>query len=232
MKKFTIISVFSLLVLILFLKGNPELITLENLPRSLGYKKDVFLNTSHESAVSKVGNSSSIQEGKKSQPSNGPINTSAMRGEAQDASSANNPSIEVARINSSNTPRSAEGVSQGSNSSRNLAGNNLQKKEEYTEKQIEMNIPQGARLPAAIVDASANLTPAQAEVLDRISEDFLDSAITNNPGSDDLKKNKAAEKKWSQSLMEANERYRSLYGVDAYNARSIQAAKEALADRP
>jgi hypothetical protein len=32
--------------------------------------------------------------------------------------------------------------------------------------------------------------------------------------------------------MEANERYRSLYGVDAYNARTIQAAKEALADLP
>jgi hypothetical protein len=115
---------------------------------------------------------------------------------------------------------------------RNLAANNLQKNEENPEVQMEMNVPRGARLPAAIVDASTNLTPAQAEVLDRISEDFLDSAVSSNPGVDDLQKNKSAQKKWSQSLMEANERYRSLYGVDAYNARTIQAAKEALADRP
>jgi hypothetical protein len=232
MKKITILSLFSLLTVILFLKGNLGLVSLENLPQSLTFEKDVFLNPIHESEAGKVGVSSSLREEKKSQPLNGPSNTSAMRDEAQDSSSAINPSIEIARINSSSRSRSFEDPNQGNNMNRNLAANNLQNNEENPEIQMEMNVPRGARLPAAIVDASANLTPAQAEVLDRISEDFLDAAVTSNPGVDDLKKNKAAEKKWSQSLIEANERYRSLYGVDAYNARTIQAAKEALADLP
>ena len=232
MKKITILSLFSLLTFILFLKGNLGLVSLENLPQSLTSEKDAFLNPIHESEEDKVGVSSSLREEKKSQPLNGPSNTSAMRDDSQDPISAIIPSIEIARINSSSRSRSFEDPNQGNNMNRNLAANNIQKNEENPEIQMEMNVPRGARLPAAIVDASANLTPAQAEVLDRISEDFLDAAVTSNPGVDDLKKNKAAEKKWSQSLMEANERYRSLYGVDAYNARTIQAAKEALPDRP
>jgi hypothetical protein len=118
------------------------------------------------------------------------------------------------------------------NLNQNLPIANLSKASQSEGVDMEISIPSGARLPAAIVDASKNLTPTQTEVMDAISEKFLDSAMPSSAVTQDVSPQKNAEKNWSQSLNEANERYRSLFGVDAYNAWTSQAAKEALNDQP
>jgi hypothetical protein len=118
------------------------------------------------------------------------------------------------------------------NLNQNLPIGNLSKGSQSEGVDMEISIPSGARLPAAIVDASKNLTPTQTEVMDAISEKFLDSAMPSSIVPQDVSPQKNAEKSWSQSLNEANERYRSLFGVDAYNAWTSQAAKEALNDQP
>lgn len=116
------------------------------------------------------------------------------------------------------------------NLNQNLPIGNLSKASQSEGVVLEISIPSGARLPAAIVDASKNLTPTQTDVMDAISEKFLDSAMPSFIVPQDVPPKKNAEKSWSQSLNEANERYRSLFGVDAYNAWTSQAAKEALND--
>jgi hypothetical protein len=118
------------------------------------------------------------------------------------------------------------------NLNQNLPIANLSKASQSEGVDMEISIPSGARLPAAIVDASKNLTPTQTEVMDAISEKFLDSAMPSSNVPQDVPPKNISEKKWSQSLNEANERYRSLFGVDAYNAWTSQAAKEALNDQP
>lgn len=117
------------------------------------------------------------------------------------------------------------------NLNQNLSIRNLSKDSQSEGLDMEISIPRGARLPAAIVDASKNLTPTQTEVMDAISEKFLDSAMPSSNVPQDVTPKNISEKKWSQSLNEANERYRSLFGVDAYNAWTSQAAKEALNDQ-
>ena len=97
--------------------------------------------------------------------------------------------------------------------------------------EVEFTIPSGVTLPAAVVDSANNLSSPQVEVLDAIAEKFLDSAMatassTNNTSPQTLPRS------WSKSLNDANERYRSLYGVDAYNAWTSYAAKEALNESP
>ena len=118
------------------------------------------------------------------------------------------------------------------NLNQNLPIGNLSKDSHIEGVDTEISIPSGARLPAAIVDASKNLTPTQTDVMDAISEKFLDSAMPSSAVTQDVSPQKNAEKNWSQSLNEANERYRSLFGLDAYNAWTSQAAKEALNDQP
>ena len=118
------------------------------------------------------------------------------------------------------------------NLSQNLPIGNLSKNSHIEGVDTEISIPSGARLPAAIVDSSKNLTSPQTEVMDAISEKFLDSSIPSSTGAQDFSPQKTSEKHWSQSLNAANERYRSLFGVDAYNAWTSQAAKEALNDQP
>jgi hypothetical protein len=96
---------------------------------------------------------------------------------------------------------------------------------------LEIVIPRGARLPAAILHSPNNLSPQQAEVLDRISEEFLNSVMPETSESKESLE-KIDSKLWSKSLNDANEKFRAVFGVDAFNAVTMQAAKEALADKP
>ncbi len=96
---------------------------------------------------------------------------------------------------------------------------------------LELIIPRGERLPAAILYSPSHLTPQQAEVLDRISEEFLDSVLPARSESQETL-GKTDSKKWSKSLNDANEKFRAIFGVDAFNAVTLQAAKEALAEKP
>ena len=118
------------------------------------------------------------------------------------------------------------------NLNQNLPIGNLSKDSHIESVDMEIPIPNGARLPAAIVDSSKNLTSPQTEIMDAISEKFLDSAMPSSTAAKDSSPQKTSEKNWSPSLNEANERYRSLFGVDAYNAWTSQAAREALNDQP
>jgi hypothetical protein len=118
------------------------------------------------------------------------------------------------------------------NFNQNLPIGNLTKDSHIESVDMEIPIPNGARLPAAIVDSSKNLTSPQMEVMDSISEKFLDSAMPSSTPAQNSSPQKTSDKNWSPSLNEANERYRSLFGVDAYNAWTSQAAREALNDQP
>lgn len=97
-------------------------------------------------------------------------------------------------------------------------------------------VPIGARLPAALVDPAPSATAAQATALDNLGDEFLN---TSAPDLTTAKNISAAgpgtssdEGNWISAAAEANERYRALFGVEAFNAWSTAAAKEALAEKP
>jgi len=94
-------------------------------------------------------------------------------------------------------------------------------------------VPLGAQLPAALVDPAPDATAEQAVALDNLADDFLNSTAADpdstNNGNPTTPKD--AEENWNSAASEANERYRSLFGVEAYNAWTTAAAKEALAEK-
>ena len=98
--------------------------------------------------------------------------------------------------------------------------------------EVDIAVPLGALLPAALVDSAENLNAAQVEALDQISESFIDAALPlrNAKQVDQLSVN--SELVYKQTLEDADELYRALFGAEAYIAWNIRAGKEALADRP
>lgn len=97
-------------------------------------------------------------------------------------------------------------------------------------------VPIGARLPAALVDPAPNATAAQTTALDNLGDEFLNSTApsqtTAKNGSATSPGTSSDEGNWNSAAAEANERYRSLFGVEAFNAWSTAAAKEALTEKP
>jgi hypothetical protein len=94
--------------------------------------------------------------------------------------------------------------------------------------ETEIAVPAGSVLPAALLDDSPGLSSGQAAALDGLSEGFLDSAQgAAAEGADPVDRRDG----WRRQLAEANERYRALFGVEAYNAWTSRAAAEALAER-
>jgi len=98
--------------------------------------------------------------------------------------------------------------------------------------EVDIAVPLGALLPAALVDSAENLNAAQVEALDQISESFIDAALPlrNAKQVDQLSVN--SELVYKQTLEDADELYRALFGAEAYIAWNIRAGKEALAERP
>lgn len=93
-------------------------------------------------------------------------------------------------------------------------------------------VPLGARLPAALVDSATDVTPEQAAVLDNLADDFLNSTTPSASGNGPSPSPKNDEAPgWDPAVVDADERYRSLFGVDAYNTWTSAAAKEALAEK-
>lgn len=88
----------------------------------------------------------------------------------------------------------------------------------------EVPVPPGSAIPAAIVaEPEGEVPEALVNTLDSIADEFLDKVT--QPGSE------SPENIWRTATNEANERYRSIYGIEAFNRWTTQAAKDALKDR-
>lgn len=98
---------------------------------------------------------------------------------------------------------------------------------------VEVEVPAGFRLPAAVLDSIPSGTAAQAEALDRISEHFLDTVASGEgegpesglPGAGSV------EAEWGGALDQSNELYRSVFGIEAFNSWTSRSAHEALKGR-
>lgn len=84
-------------------------------------------------------------------------------------------------------------------------------------------VPAGARVPIAALDPIENRPPPQRAALERILDDFQNEVA----GATGAESGPA----WEQARRRADERYRILYGNDAYNQLTMQAALEALEER-
>jgi hypothetical protein len=103
----------------------------------------------------------------------------------------------------------------------------------------EIHVPRGAQLPAAIVDEGAGLQPAQAAAADAIADSFLNAieqggsgngvSTGNKPSAS--KTGKSAASVWDSAREQADARYRALFGDSAYNAHTISARLEAMAEQ-
>lgn len=87
----------------------------------------------------------------------------------------------------------------------------------------ELNVPQGAQLPAVFHDNRALPLP-QRQALDRIANRFIDEASADATGDN--------RELWEAARDKADREYIRLYGIDAYNKLQLQTAKEALLERP
>jgi hypothetical protein len=87
----------------------------------------------------------------------------------------------------------------------------------------ELNVPQGAQLPAVFHD-NRSLPLPQRQALDRIANRFIDAAAADATGQN--------RELWEAARNKADREYIRLYGIDAYNKLQLQAAKEALLERP
>ncbi len=105
-------------------------------------------------------------------------------------------------------------------------------------------MPLGAVLPASLSHPPEGTTPAQVAVLESIYEEFVgnvpiegEDSSPASPASDvelvaaESPQIVAPLTDWSEATQIANERYRQLFGVQAFNAWSAAAAREALAER-
>jgi hypothetical protein len=100
----------------------------------------------------------------------------------------------------------------------------------------EILVPQGGRLPAALIDLDQT-TPQQAQAADQIAESFL-NVVSNGAPEVAQPRNRAAKdagaargRAWEAARAEADERYRQLFGDEAYKAYSNAAAIEALREK-
>jgi hypothetical protein len=76
------------------------------------------------------------------------------------------------------------------------------------------------------MDEGHGASAAQVQSLDDIAGEFLDNAL------DSGSPNQAGIKNWRDAARLADERYRSMFGIEAFNRWSMDAAKEALAEKP
>lgn len=89
--------------------------------------------------------------------------------------------------------------------------------------ELNVPVPGGAVVPAAFYDTDPK-SPQQQAALDRILKEFNDNVSQTEAGVD-------AQENWDEARKIADNQYLTLYGWQAYNARHIQAAKEALVEK-
>lgn len=98
---------------------------------------------------------------------------------------------------------------------------------------VETEVPAGFRLPAAVLDALPGGSAPQADALDRIAEEFLESveaAAYGNATTVGTAPVFPREAAWTGAVNHSNELYRSVFGVEAFNSWTTRAATEALTE--
>ena len=85
----------------------------------------------------------------------------------------------------------------------------------------ELPVPFGARAPAAAFENPDKLSGPQRKALTGILQEFQNDVLNSPPESP----------VWETARARADERYRILFGDAAYNARTMQAALEALNEK-
>ena len=84
-------------------------------------------------------------------------------------------------------------------------------------------IPEGTTAPAAFYDAADRPEPQQ-RALARIQEQFLEQLSRRTPGMSE-------EETWAAAKEAADRQYVKIFGFANYQTLSLQAAKEALAEK-
>jgi hypothetical protein len=88
---------------------------------------------------------------------------------------------------------------------------------------LEIPVPTGAKVPVVFYDQEPRPLPQQ-QALDRIAAEFSDTVSRPPAGY-------SQQEVWEAARKIADERYTVLYGFDAFNQISMQAAKEALKEK-
>jgi hypothetical protein len=91
---------------------------------------------------------------------------------------------------------------------------------------IDVTLPAGARLPAALLESDQPLSSSQAAALDAVAGDFLREVTS--PSASQSSRDHAPGQAWFDATMQANQRYRLLFGDQAANLEEVRAAREAL----
>jgi len=89
----------------------------------------------------------------------------------------------------------------------------------------KIDVPFGAKVPAVVLDNAQERPAPQQAALAEILADFSEDVAGITPNSPD------ATRIWEQARVRADERYRILYGDEAFNALTMQAAIEALQEK-
>lgn len=90
---------------------------------------------------------------------------------------------------------------------------------------VTLEIDPGVRVPAALLKSDTPLPPIVARAKEQIAEDFvreITEATNKGVGGKDL------DTVVDAARNRADSRFRSIFGYDAYNAFTMQAAREAL----
>lgn len=88
----------------------------------------------------------------------------------------------------------------------------------------EIAVPPGAIAPAALYDDEPK-TPQQEAALERILNEFQEGV------SEDAGQGLSQTEIWEAARLQADRRYLTLFGWQAYNARHLQSAKEAVHEK-
>lgn len=89
--------------------------------------------------------------------------------------------------------------------------------------EIVIEVPAGQKVPAVFYEAEPKPVPQQ-KMLDRIATEFNETVANPPPGVPE-------QQLWEDARRRADEQYLKLYGHAAYNARHLQAAREAAREK-
>lgn len=91
----------------------------------------------------------------------------------------------------------------------------------------DISVPSGMKVPAAALDNGDNVTPQQRAELDEILENFSQDVAAVNPAAPTPSQLET----WEAARKKADNSYRVLFGNAAFNALTMDAALEALAEK-
>ena len=89
--------------------------------------------------------------------------------------------------------------------------------------EMVIKVPAGEKVPAVFYETDPKPAPQQ-KMLDRIAAEFNETVANPPPGVPE-------QEIWEQARRRADEQFLKLYGHSAYNARHLQAAREAVREQ-